>query len=154
MQDREIRTSKAMLWATILMLVVVLWNSPSIIQLFIPDLYVGIYIDSLADMSKAEAQALNAGLYEVILLAFQALGLTIFGYLLISVPVILIPYRKAEKWAWFTLGGFWLFVWGGNMILGLIANDWLDFYYSIPALVVVAVSLGLSYKQTFGKVRT
>ena len=92
-------------------------------------------------MSKAEAQALNAGLYEVILLAFQALGLTIFAYLVLSLSVILIPYRKAEKWAWFTLGGFWLFLWGGNMILGLIANDPLDFYYSIPALVVVAVDV-------------
>ena len=33
MQDRETRTPKAMRWATSLMLVVVLWNSPSIIQL-------------------------------------------------------------------------------------------------------------------------
>ena len=75
----------------------VVLNSPSIVQLFIPDLYVGIYIESLAGMTKAEAMELNSGLYQTILLGFQALGLSIFGYLLLSVPVILIPYKRPLK---------------------------------------------------------
>ena len=133
------------------MMVPVVLNSPSILQLFKPDLYVGIYIESLAGMTKAEAIALNSGLYQTILLGFQALGLSIFAYLLLSIPVILIPYKRGQKWAWKSLLIFWIFLWGGNMFLGYISNDMFDFYYSIPPLVCVATSLGLAYKETFKK---
>jgi len=145
------KTSKSMKWAVALMLGVVLLNLPSIFQLFVPDLYVGIYTKSLAGLSKVEAQALNPGLYQVILLGFQAVGLCIFGYLLLSVPVILIPYKRGEKWAWFSLMAMWYLVWGVNMFLGWTSNDMIDVYYSIPALVLVTVSLGISYKETFEK---
>ena len=145
------KTSKSMKWAVALMLVVVLLNLPSIFQLFVPDLYVGIYTESLAGLSKVEAQSVNPGLYQVILLGFQALGLSIFGYLLLSVPVILIPYKRGEKWAWISLLSMWSLMWGVNIYLGWTSNDMFDVYYSIPALVCVAISLGLSYNETFKK---
>ena len=143
------KTSKSMKWAVALMLVVVLLNLPSIFQLFIPDLYVGIYTESIAGLSKDEAQTLNPGLYQVILLGFQALGLSIFGYLLLSIPVILIPYKRGEKWAWFSLMAMWYLMWGVNVYLGWTSNDMFDVYYSIPALILVTASLGISHKETF-----
>jgi len=146
-EPKIMETSKSMKWAVALMLGVVLLNLPSIFQLFVPDLYVGIYTESIAGLTKVEAQATNPGLYQVILLGFQAVGLSVFGYLILSVFIILIPYKRGERWAWFSLMAMWYLMWGVNIYLGWKSNDMLDVYYSIPAVVFVTVSLGISYKR-------
>ena len=144
------KISKSMKWAVGLMLVPMLMFLPSIINFFIPETYVDIYLQNDAGISISELQNSQPGIAKIILLGFQGMGFTIIGYHLFAWPLILIPYKKAEKWAWLTLGITQLWLWMVNTIIEAQHSDSTFLTaFSICAIICIILSLLFSYRTVF-----
>ncbi len=143
------KTSKKMKWATGLMMINVLFMIPSLLGFFIPDLYPGIYLQKDAGMTLEMVRNYNEGVYKVILLGFQGIGFGVLCMHIMYSPIILFPYRKGEKWAWFTLLAEATACWVINMILEAQHETYSMVFYSIIPLTATAISLFLSYQETF-----
>jgi hypothetical protein len=84
----------------------------------------------------------------------QFSGFYLFGCGLFFTPIALIPFRKGEKWAWYTAlisGGIALV---GQLILGYIAGSALPSYdLPIAAMLVAlwAIAVALPAKEIFTK---
>jgi hypothetical protein len=82
----------------------------------------------------------------------QFAGFYLFGCGIFFTPVALIPFRKGEKWAWYTAlisGGIVLV---GQLILAYLAGSNLPSYIlPVGALLVVlwAVAIVLPFKEIF-----
>ena len=144
------KTSKSMKWSVGLMLVPMVMFLPSILNFFAPGTYVDIYLQNDAGTTLAELSKNQEGIVSIILLGFQGMGFTIIGYHLFAWPLILIPYKNAEKWAWFTVGITQLWLWIVNTVIEAqhSGNTFL-IAYSIIAISCIVISLILSYKTVF-----
>lgn len=84
----------------------------------------------------------------------QFKGLYLFGCGLFFTPIALIPFRRGEKWAWYTAlisGGIALI---GQALLGYFAGSILP-SYELPAAVLLvalwAVAVALPAREVFSK---
>lgn len=73
-----------------------------------------------------------------------ALGVTWVGFNVLALVIILVPFRRAERWAWYTL---WLLP---LMWLSLFALS-PDLPYFLALAIVTAVGLVLPYRRFFSK---
>lgn len=144
--------NRKMNWAVILIGLTMLMLIPSILQFFSADLYIGIYTKALADLTFPQVVDLNGGLAKVLEISFQGMGLGVLGIHMFVWPILLIPYRKGEKWAWYTLGISLPLLWIGNFYLESQGNSgsFLILYSFIPITLIV-ISLVLSYRTVFRK---
>jgi ABC-type transport system involved in cytochrome c biogenesis permease component len=84
----------------------------------------------------------------------QFSGFYLFGCGLFFTPIALIPFRKGEKWAWYTAllaGGIALI---GQLLLVYLAGTSLDAMLlpsSIILVVMWGVAIGISAKPVFAK---
>ena len=84
----------------------------------------------------------------------QFSGFYLFGCGLFFTPIALIPFRKGEKWAWYTAllaGGIALI---GQLLLVYLAGKSLDAMLlpsSIILVVMWGVAIGISAKPVFAK---
>ncbi len=87
----------------------------------------------------------------------QFSGFYLFGCGLFFTPIALIPFRKGEKWAWFTAlisGGIALV---GQLIMGFFAGSALPSYDLPVAAMLVGlwiVAVALPAKEVFSKKQT
>jgi hypothetical protein len=76
----------------------------------------------------------------------QVYGLHTLGIGLFVCVIALIPYRKAEKWAWYTI-----LVVGGILMLGMLVLWTPHAPISVIFVILWIVGLVLPYKQIMGK---
>jgi len=76
----------------------------------------------------------------------QIYGLHTLGIGLFVCVISLIPYRKAEKWAWYAI-----LVIGGILMLGLLILWTPHASFSVIYVILWIVGLVLPYKQIMGK---
>jgi len=76
----------------------------------------------------------------------QVYGLHTLGIGLFICVIALIPYRKAEKWAWYTI-----LVVGGILMLGMLVLWTPHAPISVIFVILWIVGLVLPYKQIMGK---
>jgi hypothetical protein len=84
----------------------------------------------------------------------QFKGLYLFGCGLFFTPIALVPFRKKEKWAWYTTLGAGGVALIGQLILAYLAGSAIDsMHLPAAALLVVlwGIAIGLSAKQVFAK---
>jgi hypothetical protein len=87
----------------------------------------------------------------------QFSGFYLFGCGLFFTPIALFPFRKAEKWAWYTslfAGGIALV---GQLVLAYLAGSALDAIFLPAAAMLVAfwaIAVALSATQVFRKTKT
>lgn len=125
---------------------------PSTLQFFVPSLYVGIYTKGIAGMTAEQVIALNPALFEVMKLGFRGIGFTVIGLLMLSVPIILKPFRIGEKWAWITLMSTWTFMWITNLVLKVQSGGGMFLIiYSVVAIALLFLGGFLAYEGTFKK---
>ncbi len=84
----------------------------------------------------------------------QFSGFYLFGCGLFFTPIALIPFRKGERWAWYTAlvaGGVALV---GQLVLVYMAGSALDAIFlpaSLMLVVLWAIAIGISAKPVLGK---
>jgi hypothetical protein len=125
---------------------------PSTLQFIFPDLYVGIYKEGVAGMTIEQVQEINPSFYEIMRTGFQGIGVTVIGILGLSVPILFIPFRRKEKWAWYSLVGCWGFMWLVNLVMELKSSEELwTLIYSPVALILIILGAIFSYLDISAK---
>ena len=102
--------------ATVLLLILGGWFVlESLMMLFSPESYLDMWIpmmnEELLPPTVSEIGALGQNLLEFMTFTTQMLGLVAMFASLLFLIITLIPYRKEEKWAWYTMlciGGFYM----------------------------------------------
>jgi hypothetical protein len=111
--------------ATVLLIILGGWFVlESSMMLFSPESYLDMWIpmmnEGLLPPTVSEISALGQNLLEFMMFTTQMLGLIAMFASLLFLAITLIPYRKGEKWAWYTMlvvGGFYMV---GGIILTYI----------------------------------
>lgn len=138
-----------MKWAVGLMLVPMVLFIPSMIQFFVPDLYINIYLHGSAGTSLDAVASTMPHVDDVLKAAFQGIGFSAIALHMLLWPMILIPFKKCEKWAWYTVGCSNLFLWGANTYVERTGASTFLILYSVVALAAILTSLILSHKPVF-----
>ena len=79
-------------------------------------------------------------------LFLRAIGVASIGMGLFGVLITLIPYRRRERWAWFSLWYYPVF-WSAHLFGGLPPGE--DHIHQIVFIVLSLASLLLSYRSFF-----
>jgi hypothetical protein len=92
----------------------------------------------LLGVSVSQIRAFNPNVLNQITILFQFTGLYMFGTTSMAAIIALLPYRKGEKWAWYTqlvIGGIALI---GQLVIVYIAGNLLP-SYMLPFNVVLII---------------
>ena len=117
---------------------------------------VGYLDEELIGVTASEISALSQNLLDLLKLDSRFEGLYMLSTALIFSVISLVPYRKGEKWAWFTVLGL-----GGFTILGQLVLIYIGVAkvispsYLLPLAVIVVIlwiiGLVLPAKEILGK---
>jgi hypothetical protein len=108
--------------------------------------------EELIGVTVSEIRAFNTNVMDQITLLYQFGGLYLLATGLSLVAISLIPYRRGEKWAWYTqliIGGLTLI---GQFIIIYISSAILPSYYlplSIILIILWLVGIVLPVKEIF-----
>jgi hypothetical protein len=97
--------------------------------------------EELLGVTVSQIRAFNQNVMDQITLLYQFTGLYMLGTTSTSAIIALIPYRKGEKWAWYTqlvIGGIALF---GQLILVYIAANLLPAYFMPLSIILIILWL-------------
>jgi hypothetical protein len=85
---------------------------------------------------------LSSPFFENVYPIMGALGIASVGFNIFALVVVLIPYRRYERWAWYTL---WLLplMWLSQFVLAP------DLYYYLVLAVLSSVGLVVPYRRIF-----
>jgi hypothetical protein len=84
----------------------------------------------------------------------QFSGFYLFGCGLFFTPIALMPFRKGEKWAWYTALGAGGIALVGQLVLVYLAGSAMDAMFLPASAMLVAlwaIAIGLSATQIFAK---
>ena len=110
-------------------------------------------LDAEVGVTESEIRAFNPNVLDKLTLTHRFEGLYMFSLSLALCFISLVPFRKAEKWAWYlTLGTFGLAL-VGQVILTYMGTNFLAAFYLPAAIILVIlwiVGLILPVKEFFG----
>jgi hypothetical protein len=116
-----------------------------------------ILVVSSALILVATILAILLGLQELITkttLDGQFSGFYLFGCGLFFTPIALMPFRKGERWAWYTALGAGGIALIGQLVLAYLAGSALDAIFLPAAIMLVVlwgIAIALSATQIFVK---
>ena len=151
---RSGRLSKSLLVAVILLLIFGGWGAmEGVMALFSPEYYLEMWIpmmnEELRPATVSEIGALGQNLLEFMTFTTQMLGLVMLFATLLFCVVVLVPYRKGEKWAWYAT-----LVIGGIYVAGALTLTYVGMTSHAPVSVVMAllwiVGVALPAREIFG----
>ncbi len=108
--------------------------------------------EGLLGVTVSQIRAFNPNVMDQITLLYQFMGLYMFGTTSSAAIIALLPYRKGEKWAWYTqlvIGGIALF---GQLVLVYIAGNLLPAYmlpFNIILIILWLIGIILPIKEFF-----
>jgi hypothetical protein len=125
--------------ATVLLLILGGWFLlESFMMLFTPESYLEMWIpmmnEELLPPTVSEISALGQNLLEFMTFTTQMLGLIAMFASLLFIAITLVPYRKGEKWAWYTM-----LVTGGFYMVGAITLTYIGMTAHIPMTTVMVI---------------
>jgi hypothetical protein len=103
----------------------------------------------ITGMSLRELEASYPEATELVRFLYGALGLLKTSWSLLVLAITLIPYRKGEKWAWFTM---WLVpatLVGQGLFNSVLLGDFNEMLPWIPITTVSLLGLLLPYRKFF-----
>ena len=128
-----------------------LWLVVGLTQLFNPEEYLDNEVQHITGMSLSELEASFPEATELVRFLFGTIGVLKTSWSLLVLSITLWPYRKGEKWAWYTMWlvpavlvhqGLWYSVFLGDF------NEMLPY---IPIVAVTLLGLLLPYRKFFPK---
>jgi hypothetical protein len=108
--------------------------------------------EALLGVTVTQIRAFNPNVLNQITLLFQFTGLYMFGTTSMAAIIALLPYRKGEKWAWYTqlvIGGIALI---GQLVIVYIAGNLLPSYmlpFNIVLIILWLIGIILPIKEFF-----
>ena len=108
--------------------------------------------EGLLGVTVSQIRAFNPNVMDQITILYQFMGLYMFGTTSSAAIIALLPYRKGEKWAWYTqlvIGGIALF---GQLVIVYIAGNLLPAYmlpFNIILIILWLVGIVLPVKEFF-----
>ncbi|MEJ2281503.1 MAG: hypothetical protein P8X97_06285 [Candidatus Bathyarchaeota archaeon] len=108
--------------------------------------------EALLGVTVTQIRAFNPNVLNQITLLFQFTGLYMFGTTSMAAIIALLPYRKGEKWAWYTqlvIGGIALI---GQLVIVYIAGNLLPSYmlpFNIVLIILWLIGIILPVKEFF-----
>jgi hypothetical protein len=106
----------------------------------------------LLGVTVSQIRTFNANVMDQITILFQFTGLYMFGTTSMAAILALLPYRKGEKWAWYTqlvIGGIALI---GQLVIVYIAGNLLPSYmlpFNIVLIILWLIGIILPIKEFF-----
>jgi hypothetical protein len=106
----------------------------------------------LLGVTVTQIRTFNANVMDQITILFQFTGLYMFGTTSMAAILALLPYRKGEKWAWYTqlvIGGIALI---GQLVIVYIAGNLLPSYmlpFNIVLIILWLIGIILPIKEFF-----
>ena len=103
----------------------------------------------ITGMSLSELEASYPEATELVRFLYGALGLLKTSWSLLVLAITLIPYRRGEKWAWYTM---WLVpatLVGQGLFNSVFLGDFNEMLPWIPVTIVSLVGLFLPYRKFF-----
>ena len=128
-----------------------LWLVVGLSQLFNPEGLIENEAQHIIGMSLSELEASFPEATELVRFLFGTIGVLKTSWSLLVLSITLWPYRKGEKWAWYTMWlvpavlvhqGLWYSVFLGDF------NEMLPY---IPIVAVTLLGLLLPYRKFFPK---
>jgi len=110
--------------------------------------------EGFLDVTNSQISAFSQNVTDLLTLLYQVNGVRLFAMGLFFCVMSLVPYRKGEKWAWYSMlgiGGFGLI---GTLVLVyayIAIQDPTFLYGSIVLIVLWAIGMVLPVKEIFGK---
>ncbi len=108
--------------------------------------------EALLGVTVSQIRAFNPNVLNQITILFQFTGLYMFGTTSMAAIIALLPYRKGEKWAWYTqlvIGGIALI---GQLVIVYIAGNLLPTYmlpFNIVLIIIWLIGIILPVKEFF-----
>jgi dihydroorotate dehydrogenase len=128
-----------------------LWLVVGLTPIFNPEEYLDNEIQHVIGMSLSELEASFPEATEMVRFQFGTVGVLKTSWSLLVLSITLWPYRKGEKWAWYTMWlvpavlvsqGIWYSVYLGDF------NEMLRYF---PIVTLALVGLFLPYRKFFPK---
>jgi hypothetical protein len=147
--------SRSLNIGAVLLLILGIWFMvESLMMLFTPQMYLDVWIpmmnEELRPITVSEIEALGQNLLGFITFTTQMLGLVAVFASLLFLVIILIPYRKGEKWAWYTM-----LVIGGIYMVGALSLTYIGMTAHVPITTVMVIlwiaGLALPAKEILSK---
>jgi hypothetical protein len=108
--------------------------------------------EGLLGVTVSQIRAFNSNVMEQITHLYQFTGLYMFGVTSTAAIIALIPFRKGEKWAWYTqlvIGGIALI---GQLVIVYMAGVLLPAYmlpFNVLLIVLWLIGIVLPVKEVF-----
>ena len=108
--------------------------------------------EALLGVTVSQIRAFNPNVLNQITILFQFTGLYMFGTTSLATIIAVLPYRKGEKWAWYTqlvIGGIALI---GQLFIVYLAGNLLPSYmlpFNIVLIILWLIGIILPVKDFF-----
>jgi hypothetical protein len=126
-----------------------LWLVVGLSQLFNPEELAEI--KRITGMSFSELKASYPEATELVRFLYGTLGLTKTSWSLLVLSITLWPYRKGEKWAWYTLWLVPALLVSQGLFNSVYLGDFKEMLQWIPVTTVALLGLLLPYRKFFPK---
>jgi hypothetical protein len=104
---------------------------------------------NITGMSYSELEALYPEATELVRFLYGALGVLKTSWSLLVLAITLTPFRKGEKWAWYTLWLVPITLVGQGLFNSWLLGDFNEMLPWIPITIVSLVGLLLPYRKFF-----
>ena len=128
-----------------------LWLVVGLTQLFNPEEYLDNEVQHITGMSLSELEASFPEATEMVRFLFGSVGVLKTSWSLLVLSITLWPYRKGEKWAWYTLWLVPAVLVGQGLWYSVFLGDFSEMLAYIPIVTVTLVALLLPYRKFFPK---
>ena len=128
-----------------------LWLVVGLTQLFNPEEYLDNEVQHITGMSLSELEASFPEATEMVRFLFGSVGVLKTSWSLLVLSITLWPYRKGEKWAWYTLWLVPAVLVGQGLWYSVFLGDFNEMLRYIPIVTVTLVALLLPYRKFFPK---
>ena len=128
-----------------------LWLVVGLTQLFNPEEYLDNEVQHITGMSLSELEASFPEATEMVRFQFGTVGVLKTSWSLLVLSITLWPYRKGEKWAWYTLWLVPAVLVGQGLWYSVFLGDFSEMLIYIPIVTVTLVALLLPYRKFFPK---
>ena len=128
-----------------------LWLVVGLSQLFNPEGLIENEAQHIIGMSLSELEASFPEATELVRFLEGTIGVLKTSWSLLVLSITLWPYRKGEKWAWYTLWLVPAVLVGQGLWYSVFLGDFSEMLIYIPIVTVTLVALLLPYRKFFPK---
>ena len=126
-----------------------LWLVVGLTQVFNPATMIEDEAQHVTGMSIIELEASSPETTELVRFLYGAIGMLKTSWSLLVLAIILIPFRRGEKWAWYTLWLVPALLVGQGIFNSVFLGDFKEMLEWIPITTLTLLGLLIPYRKFF-----